>query len=115
MPYSRGDVVLILYPNSDLVTAKKRPALVVQRDNLNSGLPQVVIAMLSSRTFRANHPCRVLIERGEPTFEQTGLLSDTVLMSDNLATVLEAEVDRRIGYWPKMAEADNALRYTLSL
>jgi len=48
MPYSRGDIVLVLYPNSDLVTAKKRPALVVQRDNLNSGLPQVVIAMLSN-------------------------------------------------------------------
>ena len=30
MPYSRGDIVLVLYPNSDLVTAKKRPALVVQ-------------------------------------------------------------------------------------
>jgi len=115
MPYSRGDVVLVLYPNSDLVTAKKRPALVVQRDNLNSGLPQIVIAMLSSRTFRANHPCRVLIKRGEPTFEQTGLLDDTVLMADNLATVLEAEVDRRIGHWPKIAEVDNALRYTLSL
>ena len=115
MPYSRGDVVLVLYPNSDLVTAKKRPALVVQRNDLNSGLPQIIIAMLSSRTFRANHPSRVLVEHGDPDFEQTGLLSDTVLMTDNLATVLEAEVDHRIGRWPKMAEADDALRYTLSL
>lgn len=115
MPYSRGDIVLMLYPNSDLVTAKKRPALVVQRDALNSGLPQVIIAMLSSRTFRANHPSRVLIERGEPAFEQTGLLGDTVLMADNLATVLENEIERQIGRWPKMAEADHALRHTLSL
>lgn len=115
MPYERGDIVLVLYPNSDLVTAKKRPALVVQRDDLNSGLPQVIIAMLSSRTFRASHPNRVLIERGDPAFEQMGLLSDTVLMTDNLATVREAEVDRRIGRWPKMGEADDALRYTLNL
>jgi mRNA interferase MazF len=115
MPYSRGDVVLVLYPNSDLVTAKKRPALVVQRDDLNSGLPQVIIAMLSSRTFRAGHPSRVLIEQGDSSFVQTGLLGDTVLMTDNLATVLESEIERQIGNWPKMAEADKASRYTMSL
>src|SRR5512136_620374 len=85
MPYSRGDIVLVLYPNSDLVTGKKRPALVVQRDDLNSGLPQVIIAMLSSRTFRASYPCRVLIERSDPNFARAGLLGDTVLMTDNLA------------------------------
>lgn len=115
MPYSRGDIVPMLYPNSDLVTAKKRPALVVQRDDLNSGLPQVIIAMLSSRTFRASHPSRVLIERDDPAFAQTGLLGDTVLRTDNLATVLETEIERRIGHWSKMVEADDALRHTLSL
>ena len=35
----RGDVVLVLFPNSDLRTAKRRPALVVQRNNLDNGLP----------------------------------------------------------------------------
>ncbi|MEG5089307.1 hypothetical protein QUB21_24075 [Microcoleus sp. AT9b-C4] len=30
MPYSRGDVVLVLFPSSDLRTAKRRPALIVQ-------------------------------------------------------------------------------------
>ncbi|MFB2894590.1 type II toxin-antitoxin system PemK/MazF family toxin [Aerosakkonemataceae cyanobacterium BLCC-F50] len=34
MSYNRGDVVLVLFPNSDLRTAKRRPALVVQADNL---------------------------------------------------------------------------------
>jgi mRNA interferase MazF len=29
----RGDVVLVLFPNSDLKTAKRRPALMLQRDN----------------------------------------------------------------------------------
>lgn len=32
MPCNRGDVVLVRFPNSDLKTYKKRPALVVQRD-----------------------------------------------------------------------------------
>src|SRR5437660_7699084 len=34
----RADVVLVLFPNSDLRTAKLRPAPVVQVDNLNTGL-----------------------------------------------------------------------------
>ena len=56
--YKRGDVVLVLYPNSDLRTAKTRPALIVQCDNLQTGLPQVIVAMITSRLFRANHPSR---------------------------------------------------------
>jgi hypothetical protein len=28
MPYKRGDVVLVLFPDSNLRTAKRRPALV---------------------------------------------------------------------------------------
>ena len=48
----RGDVVLVLFPNSDLKTAKRRPALVLQRDNLDSGLPQTIFAMISSNLSR---------------------------------------------------------------
>jgi hypothetical protein len=40
MPYSRGNVVLVLFPDSNLRTAKRRPALVVQADNLQTGLSQ---------------------------------------------------------------------------
>ncbi len=42
----RGDVVLVLFPNSDLRTAKTRPALIVQAENLETGLPQVIVAIL---------------------------------------------------------------------
>jgi len=48
MKTRRGDVVLVLFPNSDLRTAKRRPALVLQRDNLASGLNQTIVAMISS-------------------------------------------------------------------
>jgi mRNA interferase MazF len=42
----RGDVVLLLFPNSDLRTSKRRPALVIQRNNLNGGMPQTIVAMI---------------------------------------------------------------------
>lgn len=113
-PCKRGDVVLVLFPHSDLRTAKPRPALVVQMDNLESGLSQVVVAMITSRTFRANHPSRVLIKLDSPAGKESGLLTDSVVMTDNLATIAEIAIDRVIGKIP-MKQVDKALKHTLGL
>jgi mRNA interferase MazF len=43
-----------------------RPALVVQADNLQTGLHQVIAAMITSRLFRANHQSRVIVLRSSP-------------------------------------------------
>ncbi|HEY9152253.1 MAG TPA: type II toxin-antitoxin system PemK/MazF family toxin [Anaerolineales bacterium] len=110
----RGDVVLVLFPHSDLRTAKPRPALIVQTDNLESGLPQIVVAMITSRAFRANHPSRVLIKLNSPAGKTSGLLTDSVVMTDNLATISEIAIDRVIGKIP-MEEVDTALKHTLGL
>ncbi len=110
----RGDVVLVLFPHSDLKTAKPRPALIVQTDNLESGLPQVVVAMITSRVFRANHPSRVLIKLDSPAGKESGLLTDSVVMTDNLAAISEIAIDRVIGKIP-MGEVDKALKHTLGL
>lgn len=115
MPYSRGDVVLVLYPDSNLKTAKRRPALVVQADALQTGLPQTIVAMITSNTSRAGHPCRVTIAKSSPEGRQMALHSDSVIMADNLATVLEIEIDRGIGFCPLMRAVDDALRQTLGL
>ena len=66
MKTRRGDVVLVLFPNSDLRTAKRRPALVLQRDNLNSGLEQTIVAMISSNLARRGHPSRVFTAASSP-------------------------------------------------
>jgi mRNA interferase MazF len=115
MPYSRGDVVLVLYPDSNLRTAKRRPAVVIQRDNLQSGLSQSILAMISSNLARAGHPSRVTVARSSPEAQRMGLRTDSVVMADNLATVLEMEIDRGIGQVPDMSAIDAALRHTLAL
>ncbi|MBC8183573.1 type II toxin-antitoxin system PemK/MazF family toxin [candidate division KSB1 bacterium] len=112
--YKRGDIILVLFPHSNLSTAKTRPALVVQANNLNTNLPQVVVAMITSKMFRANHPSRVSILISQKQGLQSGLLSDSVVMTDNLATIFESEIDRRIGTIP-MSKVDTALRHTLGL
>ena len=115
MPYSRADVVLALFPDTNLVTAKRRPVLVVQADRLNTGLAQTIVAMITSNLSRSGHPSRVMILHSSSEGSQMGLLSDSVVMTDNLATILESEIDRSIGHCNDMRAIDAALQHTLGL
>ncbi|HEY2975977.1 MAG TPA: type II toxin-antitoxin system PemK/MazF family toxin [Pyrinomonadaceae bacterium] len=115
MPYKRGNVVLVLFPDSNLRTAKRRPALVVQADNLGTGLPQTIIAMITSNMARAGHPSRVTLSLNSVQGKQAGILMDSIVMTDNLATVRESEIDRRLGTLSDLSEIDRALHHTLGL
>jgi mRNA interferase MazF len=108
-------VLLVLYPDSNLRTAKRRPVLVVQADNLATGLPQVVVAMVTSNLSRAGHPSRVSVSLATPNGQHTGLKFDSVIMTDNIATVRDDEIDRKLGMWPDMAAVEAALRHTFGL
>ena len=64
---------------------------------------------------RAGHPSRVFVSLASPSGRQTGLKKDSVIMTDNLTTVLDTEIIRAIGVWPDIAAVDAALRHTLGL
>jgi mRNA interferase MazF len=64
--------------------------------------------------FRAGHPSRVVVLRDSPTGRAAGLLGDSVVMTDNLATVSDTAIARVIGRLP-MNAVDSALRRTLAL
>jgi mRNA interferase MazF len=112
MPYRRGDVVLA---DSNLRSAKRRPALVVQADELRTGLPQLIAAMITSNPSRAGHVSRVSVLQSSPQGREMGLRVDSIIMTDNLATIFENEIDRAIGHCGIMDAVDNALRHTLAL
>jgi mRNA interferase MazF len=114
MSLKRGEIALTMFPDSNLRTARRRPTLVVQSDGLRSGLPQIVLAMITSNMARG-HPSRVTVLVATPQGRQSGLKLDSVIMTDNLHTVLESEIDSLIGVWPDMAAVDAALRHTLGL
>lgn len=115
MQIRRGDVVLVLFPNSDLRSAKRRPALVVQRDGLDNGLSQTIVAMISSNVARRGHTSCVFVALGSPEGRAAGLRLDSVIMTDNLATVMDSEIDSTLGNFPGMQTVDTALKYTLAL
>jgi mRNA interferase MazF len=43
--------------------------------------------MITSRLFRADHPSRAVCEVSTPVGQLSGLLTDSVVMTDNLATI----------------------------
>ena len=113
--FKRGDIVLVLFPDSNLRTAKRRPVLILQADKLNTGLKQVIVAMVTSNLSRAGHPSRVLVERQTVIGQKSGLITDSVIMTDNLATITTAAIDKSIGVWSDMAAIETALCHTLGI
>lgn len=71
--------------------------------------------MISSNAARANHPSRVAIPLASPEGKSSGLRLDSWLMTHNLATVLDLEVDSVLGSLLDMRTVDAALKYTLAL
>lgn len=115
MTYKRGDVLLALFPDSNLRTAKPRPVLVVQADGLNTGISQTIVAMISSNLARLSHPSRIPVRLATTEGAASGLRLDSVIMTDNLATILDTAIHSVLGTWPDMAAVDTALRHTLGL
>lgn len=113
--YKKGTVVLVLFPNSDLVTAKRRPAVVVQADELNTGLEQVIVSMITSNLSRDGHPSRIRVNKDSEEGKKAGLLTDSIIMTDNLTTIRFLEIERTIGVLSDMDIINNALKTTFGL
>lgn len=87
----------------------------MQANDLNAGLPQTVIAMITSSLARRRHPSRVFIPLKSQAAADSGLLTDSVIMTDNLATSLHKAIVKKLGRLADMKSVDAALRTTLGL
>ncbi len=99
--FRRGDVVLVNYVYSNQRDYEKRPALVVQASNLKTGLRQTILALITSNLKRTGNT-RVLFKRNSRTGQRMGLQLDSVVMTDNLLTALDADIEKVIGWCPAM-------------
>jgi mRNA interferase MazF len=114
MRFKHGDVVLLLFPHSNLLSPKRRPALIVQSDKVDTGFPQKIVAMVTSNLHRIG-PTRVLIEAYSEIGKAMGIKIDSVVVCDNLATVLHTQIDEVIGHCPDVSAIETALRTVLDL
>ncbi len=118
MPYRRGDIVLVPWPFSeDPTTTKKRPAVIVQNDRNNTRLSTVIIAQITSTTTTLHEPTQLLLPFNSPVGRAAGILMESVIKCENLATVHQRRVLRRIGTIEgrTLRELDTCLRVSLAL
>jgi len=87
---------------------------VVQDHRIDTGLPQLVLALITSNLSRLG-VTRVRIDAGGVPGRAMGLLTDSIVVTDNLATVATSALVRSIGTCPIMAEIDRSLRTTLGI
>ena len=82
---------------------------------MNTGISQVLLAMITSNMSRANHKSRVEIRLDSVEGASSGLRLDSVIMTDNIVTVRESEIDSTLGNLPEMKKVDAALKFSFGL
>jgi mRNA interferase MazF len=98
MKVARGEVVLVDYLFSDRTDSKVRPCLVIQADALNTRLDDTILAVISSNTARGvNEPSQFLIDVNTSDGALSGLLFNSAVQCENLATVDCRFIRRKIG------------------
>lgn len=104
----RGSIVLIRYPFTDLTSSKVRPALVVTPDFLIPLLDDILCLFISSSPPDELLSTDLFLEITDPSFEQTGLKTDSVFRAHKLALLYKRLVLRVLG------EADSVLTETIN-
>lgn len=117
MTVLRGDVVLVAFPFSSGSGAKVRPAIVVQNDRNNSRLTNTILAAITRTTHRVHHATQLLVVANSPEGRQMGLLFDSSITCENLATVEKHLIQRKIGVVPPalLLQVDVCLKASLAL
>ena len=85
--YKWGDVVLVLFPLTDVSGTQRRPGLVL----FDSGDEDVVLARIT--TQEARHPTDVRLSG----WKGSGLIAESVVRLSKVATVKKSLVERRLG------------------
>ena len=88
----KGKIVVVPFPFTNLSSTKRRPALILHETKYD-----IVVAYISSNTPSTPSPEDVLIQQSRASFAFTGLLSDSVIMLDKLATVEKSLIIRILG------------------
>lgn len=118
MKTQRGEVVLVNYPFASGTGTKIRPALVVQCDTNNRRLDNTLIVQITSRIrFAKSEPTQLLIEAASAAGKQAGLLNDSAVSCENIFTVKQDVIIRRIGSLlpDVMQQVDACLKASLGL
>jgi mRNA interferase MazF len=85
--YSFGAIVLLAFPFSNSMGAKRRPALVL----LDTGDQDIVVARVTSQAVRSPFDVNIV------AWQQAGLLLASIVRVDKLATLEKRLIERQMG------------------
>lgn len=111
---NRGDVVEVDWPFTDQTGSKKRPALVVQADYLNSVIDDTILVQITS-TRHGLPDTEVLLDPAVET--DSGLSKVCVAFCMNILTYDQSLVIRTIGFLSANAtlEVERCLKAVLEI
>lgn len=114
----RGEVVLVHIPYIESAGAgKKRPVVVVQRDEYNSKLPHTIVAAITSKIKNAGDPAVLLLDPAHSEGKSAGVLMASLIRCDRLFTIDQRSIVKSIGHLAPgtLDRVDDCLRASLGL
>ena len=118
MSVQRGDVVLVPIRFSSGSGSKLRPVVVVQSDHNNRRLHDTIVAVITSTVNRAaKERTQLLIDIATIDGKQSGLLQMSAVKCEHLHTILQSDVQRKIGTLstPLLQQVDVCLKASLGI
>ncbi len=100
MSYSRGDIVLINIRFVSGTGSKVRPALIVQSDHNNSRIGNTILVTVTRTVSRIHEPTQLLVDPATPEGQPSGLLAPSAVTCENIFTVEQQHILRKIGELP---------------
>jgi mRNA-degrading endonuclease toxin of MazEF toxin-antitoxin module len=114
----RGDIIIVAFPYVSGGGGKNRPALIVQCDRNNGRLQNTIVAMITGNVrLAATEPTQLLIDPATSEGKSSGLAYPSAVKCENLSTISQGDVIRRLGSIPPslMARVDFCLKEALGL
>jgi mRNA interferase MazF len=102
-PLSRGDIVLVAFPFTDLSTTKRRPALVLWADQAQTDF---TLAFISSQHLGQPGVGEAVILPTHPEFSLTGLSTASKIRATKLVTLARTLLTRWLGRVGPLLAAD---------
>jgi mRNA interferase MazF len=94
MVVTKGDIVLVDFPFTDLSQTKLRPAVVLWVSSIGE---DVTFCAITSQNVKNLAPEEFLIVNSDPEFQGTGLRVDSKVKVTRIATLSRQMVIRRLG------------------
>lgn len=94
----QGTIVLTPFPFTDLSTSKRRPAIVISKNNEQT---DIIVAYISSKISEHISVTDYLLKSSHKDFPVTGLLKDSIIKLNKIVTVDKSLFTGEIGFVSK--------------